>query len=298
MANETLSFETADGLSLILSNDVFVYETFPGNFGAPPTNFVLRSGYKQDGATEIAYFLQQRDFEIDFWRQDACDRTTYWENRAALLEIFRPNRGGQLTFAVNREDGSRRALKVRAQPGPAFTSQRTNNFNVRETLAFTAFDPVWFDPTQNALSVSSAVSNDLVFPITFPIQFGASGVLFTQSITYTGTWKTFPTLKFTGPYTSVTVVNEATGYQIFMTVPIAAGETRTLDLTPGNQSLVNQDGNDAFGDLGPLSNLVNFAILPDPEVAGGTQTIQATFYGGLGGSSAFEIDYYDKYIGI
>lgn len=298
MASETLSFETADGLTLMLSNDVFVYEKFPDNFGAPPTNYVVRSGYKQDGATEIAFFLQPRDFEIDFWRQPACDRTEYWENRAALLEIFRPNRGGQLTFAVNREDGSRRALKVRAQPGPAFTSQRTNDFNVRETLAFTAFDPVWFDPTQTAMVISPSVSNDLVFPITFPIQFGASGVLFTQSITYTGTWKTFPTLKFTGPYTSVTLANQATGYQIFMTVPILAGETRTLDLTPGNQSLVDQNGDDAFGDLGPLSNLVNFALLPDPEVAGGIQTIQAIFYGGTNGVSAFEIDYFTKYIGI
>lgn len=297
MASETLSFETADGLSLILSNQVFVYETFPGNFGAPPTNFITRSGYKQDGSTEISFTLQPRDFDIDFWRAPACSRDEYWSNRAALLEIFRPNRNGQLTFSVNRQDGTQRSLKVRATPGPSFQSQRTNDFNVRETLSFIAFDPVWYDPSDNISTLAPSVSSDLVFPITFPIVFGPSGVLFTTSITYTGTWKSYPTLTLTGPYTSATISNVTTGVSIFLTVPILAGESRVLDLTPGSQSLVDGNGDDAFGDLGPTSNLVDFNLRPDPEVSGGIQTVEAVFYGGSG-ASVFSINYHNRYIGI
>lgn len=296
--NETISFETHDGNVLVLPNSIYVYETFPGNFGAPPTNFIVRSGYKQDGSTEIAYILGEREFELEFWRADACNRIEYWQNRAALLEYFRPNRGGAMTMTVTRPDSTQRSLTVRATPGFVYEAMRNNDWNVRERISFRAFDPIWFDPATNALSVTASISNDLVFPITFPIQFGPSGLLFTQAITYTGTWKSFPTLRLDGPYTHVTISNLTTGISIFFTVAISAGQYRILDLMPGNQSLIDENGNDAFSDLGPTSNLVDFCLKPDPEVAGGTQMIQATFYGGSNGVSAFTISYFAKYFGI
>lgn len=297
MQGDTLTFETADGLQLIMPSEVYSYEIFPGNFGIPPTNFITRQGYKQHGVTEIDYILGVRNFDIEFWRAPACSRSEYWQNRSEVIEFFRPNRGGQLTFSVNQADGTRRALKCRAAPGIQFSESRENDWNIREQLSFTAFDPIWFDPTENVLAVSSSISNDLVFPITFPIQFGASGVQFVQAVTYAGTWPSFPTLTLTGPYTSAIIINQVTGYTIYFTVPILDGETRTLDLTPGAQSLVDQNGDDAFGDLGPLSNLVNFNLRPDPEAAGGTQTIQAILYGATG-ASGFTLSYFDRYIGI
>lgn len=297
MAGDTLQFETADGKLLVLPSSIFGYEVTPGNFGLPSTNYITRQGYKQHGVTEVDYILGQRDFEIDFWRAPACDRVTYWANRAELVNFFRPNRNGQITFTVIQPDGSKRALMVRATPGFVFNAEQNNHWDIRETVSFNAFDPIWFDPALNSLSIVSSISNDLVFPITFPIQFGASGLLFTTSITYTGTWKSYPTLTLTGPYTSATISNLTTGVSIFLTVPILAGESRILDLTPGNQSLVDGNGDDAFGDLGPTSNLVDFNLRPDPEVSGGIQTIQAILYG-ASGAAGFSISYYDKYIGI
>lgn len=294
---ETISFETHDGNVLVLPNSIYVYETFPGNFGAPPTNFITRSGYKQNGSTEIDYLLGEREFELEFWRADACSRVEYWQNRAALLEYFRPNRGGAMTMTVTRPDSTQRSLTVRATPGFVYEAMRSNDWNVRERISFRAFDPIWFDPTINSISIVSSISNDLVFPITFPIQFGASGLLFTQAITYTGTWKSFPTLTLTGPYTSVTISNLTTGVSIFLTVPILTGESRILDLTPGSQSLIDGNGDDAFSNLGPTSNLVDFNLRPDPEVSGGIQTIQAVLYG-ASGAAGFSISYYNRYIGI
>ena len=122
-------------------------------------------------------------------------------------------------------------------------------------------------------------------------------MLFTTSITYTGTWKSYPTLTLTGPYTNAVISNLTTGVSIFLSVAIAAGESRILDLTPGSQSLVDGNGDDAFGDLGPTSNLVDFNLRPDPEVSGGIQTIQAILYG-ASGAAGFTISYYDRFIGI
>jgi hypothetical protein len=298
MATENLIFETADGLQLVMSNDVFAYEMLPANFGAPPTNFITKQGYKQNGVTEVDYILGQRDFELEFWRAPACDRATYWANRADILEYFRPNRNGQMTFTVLQADGTQRSLKVRATPGPVFNTQSDNHWNIRESIPFAAFDPLWFNPAANIISVVSSVSNELVFPITFPIIFGASGTLFVQSITYLGTWASYPTLKLDGPYTSAVITNLTTGFSIYFTVAISAGQSRTLDLTPGAQTLVDENGDDAFGDLGPISNLVDFNIRPDPEVPGGVQTIQAIFYGGTVGISAFTLTYFDRFFGI
>lgn len=298
MSGDVLEFRTFDGQVLTMPSEIYVFEVFPGGFGAPPTDFNTRRGYKQDSVTEVEYTLSPRKLDIDFWRAPACDRQTYWSNRLELLEYFRPNRNGPLRFTVTQPDGTKRSLTLRADPGPLFTAQQSNNWNIRETLSFVAFDPIWYGPDATALVLSGSNPTDLVFPITFPIKFGASGLFFTTSITYAGTWKTYPIITLTGPYTTATITNATTGISVFMTFPIAAGETRTLDLTPGAQSVVDGSGNDAFDELGPLSNLVNFNLRPAPEVSGGVNVINVTLNGGLLGTSGVTFSYMERYFGI
>jgi hypothetical protein len=55
---------------------------------------------------------------------------------------------------------------------------------------------------------------------------------------------------------------------------------------------------DKFGDLGELSNLVDFNIRPDPEVAGGVQTIQTLFIGATAGVTSVQIAYNKRYFAI
>lgn len=298
MSKDYLEFRTFDDQAFIMPSEIFGYEVFPGNFGAPPTDFTLRRGYKQDGQTEVEFTLSPRQFDVAFWRAPACDRQTYWANRLALLEFFRPNRNGPMRFTVIQPDGTKRALTVRADPGPVYAAQQDNNWNIRETISFTAFDPIWYGPDATALVLTGSNPTDLIFPITFPIKFGASGLLFATSITYVGTWKSYPTIILTGPYTTATITNVTTGISVFMTFPIAAGETRTLDLTPGAQTIVDGSGNDAFDELGPLSNLINFNLRPDPEVSGGVNVINVTLNGGLLGTSHVTFSYRERYFGI
>lgn len=295
---DILTFDTADGEQFIMPNGVFSYETFPGNFGAPPTNYTTKQGYQQHGVTEIAYTLQPRDFEIEFWRAAACDRATYWANRTELLNFFRPNRNGPLIFTVTYADGTQRSLTVRADPGPQYPSVNSNDWNIRESLHLIAFDPVWFDPTEESYTPASSSPTELVFPITFPIQFGAAGLLFAQVLTYTGTWKTYPTITLSGPYTTVTIANSVTDAAIFMTAALAAGEQRIITLTPGNQSVVDQLGVNKFGDLGPLSDLIHLAILPTPEAPGGVQTLSINMIGGSAGVSAASVRFQNRFFGI
>lgn len=292
-----LEFEFPDGVHFFIEQ---------GNFAAPPVEFVTRRGYKQHGVTEVDYFLQPRTIEAHYHHNPAdagpgeTSRDAYWTLRAELIDFLRHNRGGPLRFTVRFPDGRARALLVRADPGLVLPPAQLadNNWDIDERLQFVAFDPVWFDPDEAVYAAGSSASVDLVFPITFPIVFGPSGVFFsTGAVTYEGTWPSWPTMTLTGPYTRVSLTNTATGATIGLSVAIGAGETRTIDLRPGQQSIVDGSGNNKFGDLSPGSNLIDFNLRPDPEVPGGLQTIEAVYTDGTG-ASAFLLAFNVRYFGI
>ncbi|MBA3867790.1 MAG: phage tail family protein [Anaerolineae bacterium] len=295
---DLIHIATADGNELFFGDPDFRLLTYSG-LGAADTQFITRRGYKQNGSTEIDYLLQPRTITVELWRSPACDRQTYWNNRAELHNFLRPNRNGPITFTLRTPNGDLRSIVVRADPGLALPSQSgNNNWNIQESLDFIAFDPLFFNSAQTAITLSSAVQTQLVFPITFPISFGTSDVsLTTGTITYTGTWKSYPIITLAGPYTRA-VLNQQSGVTIYMSVAIAAGETRIIDLTPGAQSITDGNGVNKFSDLGVGSNLIDFAILPDPEIAHGIQAITIQLVGGTNGVSGASLNYYERFFAL
>jgi len=296
---DVLQITTFDGNTLVLINpDVRL--TAYGNLGASPTQFITRRGYRQNGATEVDFLLQPRTISVELWHSPACDRQTYWDTRKDLHDFLRPNRNGPLTFTLQTPNGNERSIIVRADPGLVFPSQsNNNNWNVQEPLDFIAYDPTFFDASQTVLALSSSTQTELVFPITFPITFGTSGVfLTTGNITYSGTWKSYPTITLTGPYTRANIQHVELGINISLSVAIGAGEQRIIDLTPGSQSITDASGNNKFSDLGAGSDLVDFALYPDPEVTDGIQTITVQMVGGVGGQSAASLAYFNRYFGL
>jgi hypothetical protein len=296
---DVIHIETADGNALFFADPDFKLLAY-GNLGAPPTNYITRQGYKQNGVTEVDFLLQSRSISVELWRSPACDRQTYWDNRAAVHEFLRPNRNGPLTFTIRTPNGDLRSIIVRADPGMVFPPQsNNNNWNLQESFDFIAFDPTFFNSAQSVIALSAASQLQLIFPITFPITFGTSDeFLTTGSITYAGTWKSYPIITLTGPYTRAVIVNVTTGVSIFMSVAIAAGEQRIIDLTPGSQSITDANGDNKFSDLGVGTNLIDFAILPDPEVAGGVQEITIQLVDGVGGQSAASLSYYERFFAL
>lgn len=303
ISGDSYKFETDDGKLLEFpSDDQFLIEY--GNFGAPPVEFVTRRGYKQHGVTEVDYFLQPRSLEFHIHHNAVSgNRNDYWDLRNELVDFFRHSRGGPILFTVIMPDGRNRSIYVRANPGIVFppNQQDENNWSVDEPLEFTAFDPIWFDSREVTAVVNASASSDLVFPITFPIRFGVSnsGVSSSFTITYDGTWISYPTITLTGPYTRVTISNQTTGARIGLSVGIGAGETRVIDLTSGDQSIVDGSGNNKFSDLDPSSNLIDFGILPDPQAEDGINLITIEMVDGVqaSGSSA-SMTYKVRYFGI
>lgn len=271
---------TVDGKVFTVPNEFEIVLKAYGNYGAPPTEWITRRGYKQHGVTEVDFLVSPRTVSVQLFQITPCDRESYWQNRHDLHEILRPNRGGAITYILRQAGGNKRALMVRANSGAIFPPQADNNsWVIDEPIDFVAFDPIWFDPDTVEADIALTVDSDLIFPITFPIEFGTNGAQFIYPITYTGTWKSYPTLTLTGPYTSAIIENLTTGISIELLQGISEGETRIITLTPGAQSIKDAAGVNYFADLAPGANLVGFAIEPDPIAPGGIQTIRAVLQG-------------------
>lgn len=298
------SFETFDGEILTLANQEgdSLFAISYGNYGMPPVEYLTRRGYKQDGSTVIDYTVNDRSILITFYQKTACTRQQYWQYRAALIDFFRPNRGGALTLTVREAGGNKRALKIYAAPGFVFspTSPDESAFVLEEAITFIAYDPIWYDPASATTVLTGIAASQLVFPATFPIVFSPDGTTYSTTINYVGNWNSYPIVTLTGPYTSATIRNVSTGVAVVLFVTIGAGQQRIIDFTPGSQSIVDENGVDQFGDLSPSpnSNLVDFNIRPHPLVLNGVNDIEITLVGGVIGTSAVTIAYNARYIGI
>lgn len=291
--------EAFDGKSLVLPAPAEYAMINYGDFGMPPVNFITRRGFKQTGETFLDYSVGKRTITLEIDRQACDDREAYWRFRAELHDLLRHNRGGLMTYTLIQPGGVERSLRVSPDPGFTFAPSQADNWDIHESLRFTAFDPIWFDPGAVDLTMSGAISDDLVFPITFPIVFGLSGVLFSSgTITYTGTWESFPSFVLTGPYDWVNIQNVETGVFFGLGVPIGAGETRTIVLTPGEQSVTAQDGSSRFSELTPDSDLIHFNIRPDPQVTDGMQEILIQMQGGDAVLSGASLSYTNRYLAI
>lgn len=292
------SIRTFDGEELVFTGDVLLLAY--GNLGAPPTNFITRKGYKQNGVTEVDYLLEPRTISIQLYQQGTEDRQVYWDRRKELHDFLRPNRGGPLQFIIRTPNGTEYAIIVRADPGLTFPSKSNDNsWIIDDPLDFIAFDPIFFNETEVDLEFQITVQDQLIFPITFPISFGTSDLFFSSGdIVYAGTWKTYPTITLIGPYTRAVISNVTTGVSILMSIPILQGETRIINLTPGAQSITDGNGNNKFSELGAGSNLIDFVLQPDPIVPGGVQELTIQLVDGVNGISGASLTYFERFFAL
>jgi hypothetical protein len=298
---EVHTLVTNDGQRMVFAPaDKEVHFIVYGNYGAPPTNFITRQGYRQDGETEVYFQLGARNLSVELHRAAACTRQQYWAARNDFHEMLRPNRSGPMTLTLRTPGNLKRSIVVRASPGMVFppTPSNENDWEIDEAIPLVAFNPIWFDPAPVTISMVGTQDQQLVFPITFPIHFGLSQTIYQASVTYAGTWKAYPIITINGPFTSVILTNLTTGVAIYLNGPVLSGDKRVLTLTPGNLSVVDGTGNSQFATLGTLSNLVDWNLRPKGEVNGGINTIQALIFGATSGVTSFSLQYNNQYFAL
>jgi len=304
---EILSITTVDGQKLPFAGAWLA----PGftNFGAAPVTYQTQSGYRQIGSRVLDYNLSDRRLTVLIRQGDqSITRDDYWIRRAEIINYFRPNRGGgnELILTINRPNNAglrvKRSIRCRYESGLEFEDFDTdvNDFAVDAAISLIAHNPIWYDNEETILTPASGTDDNLVFPITFPIVFGESGLVFnTGDLAYTGSWRAYPKIIMTGPYATVRLENLGTGALIQMRVAIGASLTRTIELSESQFKIYDQSGNSKFSEMDQNSNLKDFYIPTVGEIiAGGSQAIKATLFGGTPSQSIFELRYNTAYYGI
>lgn len=292
------SLTTFDGNVFYFPDASRAWTAYSG-YGAPNIEYQTRRGYRQDGSTQEGYTISERVISVRWWERAACSRQEYWNLRAALHDFLRPNRGGPLTLVLIQPDGTKRALRVRANPGMTFSADQNNMWNVDEGVEFIAFDPIWYNPVVQTLSPIASQDDigQLVFPITFPIVFGGGSRFYTQSITYTGSWRADLIMTILGPYDFAVLENATTGVSLKLQIPIIAGQQRIVRLLDDMQTVIDENGGSALGELSADSNLVDFTLQPDPIAANGINVLRANIGNGIGYAN-FQIEYYQRFFAL
>ena len=136
----------------------------------------------------------------------------------------------------------------------------------------------------------------MIFPITFPIQFGSGLVDVTTVVNYPGTWEGKPSFVITGPATTTVISNLTTGDQIYLGYNVALGDTVTIELLP--KILVYDSSGASRIGCTAGSNLSSWHLAVHPEAADGDNTIRVQAAGSTPGVTDISMYWHDRYWGI
>lgn len=289
-------------------------------FGMPPIDYIDQRGPLQHGKTVYDYRLQPRLIQIVF-RENGCSRQEYWDIRANILNLLRPNRQLACEFGLGTlrkiyPDKTRRDIRVVIDQGPEFVARQANKwdeFSITETLRFIAPDPTFYDPVPILVNVNFGVAPeepggaDLKFPVYFTsdnlifggFSGGGGSGMYSINTTYTGTWPTYPSFTLTGPLNDVVITNSTTGEVLSLVdYAIDYGETVTINLEYGGKSIVSDIKGSLLRYLASYSDFATFHIEPAPKAPDGVNSISLLCSYADENRSTAQMSYYTRYIGI
>lgn len=304
---EITSFITPDGIEYTFDS---IYKALLSEegLGMPTIEYLTQQGPYQHGQSIVGYRLEPRIIQL-LLRHNGISRSDFWSNRSELLNVLRPNRsssGTSISGTLRKTyvDGTKRDIDVVSSGGPIFSARsldKWDEWGFTEVLRFTAFDPTFYNPDKKIINwanmIITSFAGFLEFPITFPITFGTILSNKSSSVTYGGTWRSFPKITLEGPLNNVVITNESTGEFIKLNYAISVGETVTIDLPYGNKTVVNDQGDNLIGVVSYDSHVASFHLAPEPEVVNGVNVLSITS-SEIDENSAASIEYYERFIGI
>lgn len=306
---ERIQFITPDGLIYDLHEPPRKWVLYAEGWGFPPIAAETTSGPFQNGDTLLGVRLRPRRVSLVV-RFQGCNRDDYWALRHEFNNMLRVNRS-QLN---NTKTGTLRRILSNDQvrdldciltSGPIYAPRQDgwDEFAFQETLEFTAFNPIIYDPQLRAVTLSDFWYDpgriDLQYEMTFPFVFCDLNNVITKSvdIQYAGNWQSFPTIKVSGPFTMFSITNVQTGYSIRVDYPLQSGLSMTIQLEYGNKTIFTNMGQSLLNYVSNISTMGLFAIEPEPIVPNGTNTFSVSIAGGDMNTSV-AIEYYDRYKAI
>lgn len=299
-------YRSPDGEIYRFSNaqDQFLISGING-MGMPGLNYRTQRGPFQHGSTPLGVILEPRLIQLLHRGQGSC-RSGYWDKRSELLDAIRPNRQvvGEFNPGTLRKilpDRSKRDICVFINDGPSFRGSvqgRWDEWAYQESLQFIAHDPTIFDPDMNQQNFTiTNSSGDILFAFDFPFTFLSDATTENNTVTYSGTWLSYPTFILIGPLTNPIIRNLTTGEKIELNTIIASGSTVTINLQYGNKTVENGVGTNLIGTVTTDSDLATFHLAPNPEAPLGVNSFGVVAED-FTSDSQIKIQFFTRYIGI
>lgn len=311
LQEEYIQYIAPDGKTFELHDPPDRFVTLYEGDGPANVDFGTTSGPYQHGQTVTEERLLIRTIDMVIY-QRGCDRAAQWAMRSLLDNILRPNRTdmnnpspGTLRRTFN--NGTVRDLDCFVSKGPLYRYNGSEGWaqnSIIETLRFTAFNPILYNPVINVQSVADfsatpASVTNLIFPFLFPFAFGTTFTLVekTLSVVYAGNWEEYPKLIITGPATDFKIAHQSLGDIIsFEGYEIPVGTTVTLDLTYAHKTAIDNFGVSWLGKISDESTLGTFRLECDPIVASSINNFTVScILGDI--TTSVEMQYKNRYIG-
>jgi hypothetical protein len=156
------------------------------------------------------------------------------------------------------------------------------------TLEFVATDPYWRDAADTTASFTTGQGLPKFLPGP-PFTLSNSGTWAVPAIDNVGDVEAWPVWVVTGPASSVTFDNLATGQSFTLDYVLADGQTVTIDTRPGAKTVRSSDGVNRYANLSASSVLFSLAR--------GTNNLEVTIEGAAE-SSAVSLAYRLRYLGV
>jgi hypothetical protein len=265
-------------------------------FGMAPLHRITQRGPLQQGDSDIDFRLDPRIIQLPLY-VDAMTIGEHYNARAKLMQIFTPtNAVGTLTVTA---DSFVRSIDVEVLGGLDMNVDAKAGYGVRTVVQLRAADPTWYDPTPQIFTLTPSIAGTaFAIPMAIPLTMGTASINSTTTVSYDGTWLSYPIITAVGPITGLSITNNTTGDVISLgAVAIAAGTTYIFDLRYGYKTVKTTAGVNKIADVTAASNLATFAIVPAPTASGGVNSITVT---SSSSSSPAEVSltYYTRFVGI
>lgn len=263
--------------------------------GLPPVSIIEQAGPLQDGALYLSTRLQPRTIRLVLLLS-GLDQIDYWQQRNALMRMFRPGR--QLTLQATLPDGSEREIDVVYSGGLSFPSSDKRGLTHKVICELRASDPIWRSKFPLYESFGSSLNqHPFVIPLVTPVSIGLAQLDETALIQYAGSWPSSPIIRMYGPITNPQIVNVTTGKKIVCMMTINPNEYIEIDTRYGRTSVIDHNGQSQLSSLSIDSDLSGFAIVPNPLAPNGENEIRVRGEYATAQTN-ITIEYREHYIGI
>lgn len=280
------------GTTYSLSDGTYTYWLAEEGFGLAEIERFSEAGPLQHGETDQGFLLRPRLCRVVLFINGSSESDL--ESKRLSLSRFFPALDAAVKIKKTLGGGGVRQLdchRVDWQERPR------EGFGQEIAIALRAPEPSWYDPSQQTTNIPQSGSGTGV-PMAVPLAVGSSSFDESATIAYAGTWRSYPTLRITGPITDPIISNTTTGDTLTFSTTIDAGDYYDIDLAYGAKTVQDQDGTNQISTLSTDSDLATFHLAPAVDgTASRNNTIQMAG-GGANGDTNLRIQYYTRYAGI